>query len=294
MLRPHFPTPIVAILLVFVAYFVTSLGLTLQLDPEEAEQAIEPGFLGIAQAIGFGLIATFAARRVPAPQAERLGLGPMSLRYLPVVLMAVPFAIVVSEIDNWLALILPASDPEALERALANAPEWTPLAIAQAAIFRIGIEPVVMEFLFRGVIQQGLIAYLGRLTGVMVTAALSLDLGAFATSGSPVSGLMLSMLLGLTLGYLRIGTGSLVAPILARGLWNAMGLFAVVYATEFPISGFNTFNGEHTHPILLAACSACVVWAAIELLRSLRGVPIVLPIEEEPDPEEDDESTGFF
>ena len=71
-------------------------------------------------------------------------------------------------------------------------------------------------------------------------------------------------------------------------------VFGVVYAEQFPVPGFNTFGGDHTSPILLAACSACVVWAAIELLRALRFHPVVLPIEEEPDPEEDDDGAGFF
>ena len=295
MLRPHYPTPVVAVALVLAAWFVTWLGIALQLDPDATEQSIDPGFLGIAQAVGFGLVATLAARRVPAPQAARLGLGGLALRYLPIVAMAAPFAIVASELDNWLALAFPGPESELIDEALARARDLTTLAIVQAAIFRIGIEPVVTEFLFRGVIQQGLVAYLGRPTGVILTAALSLDLAAaIATGGSPVSNLVLSMLLGIALGYLRIGTGSLLAPILVRATWNAMMLFGLVFAEQFPVSGFNTFNGDHTHPALLGACSACVVWASIELIRALRLQPVVLPIEEEPDPEEDDESAGFF
>lgn len=295
MLRPHYPTPLAALVLVLAAWLVTFFGVTLQFDPSETQQTIDPGFAGIAQAIGFGLIATVAARRVPAPQAQRIGLTPLALRFLPLVVMGAPFGIVASEVDNWLSIPFPGSDPAAIERALEQAQELTPLAVAQAAIFRIGIEPVVTEFLFRGVIQQGLIAYLGRLTGVLITAMLSMDLAAaLATGGSPVSGLVLSLLLGLTLGYLRLGTGSLLAPILVRAIWNGMGLFGVIYAEEFPIPGFNTFGGEHTQPLLFVACVACVAWAAIELVRALREQPAVLPIEEEPDPEEDDASGGFF
>ena len=294
MLRPHFPTPLAALVLVLAAWMMTFFGVMLQFEPGDTQPTIDPGFAFIAQALGFGLVATLAARRVPAPQAARLGLTPLSLRFLPLVLMGAPFAIVASELDNWLTIPFPNSDPETLQQALEQLRELTPLAISQAAIFRIGIEPVVTEFLFRGVIQQGLIAYLGRFTGVLITAALSVDLSAaFAANGTPISGLVLSLLMGLALGYLRIGTGSLLAPILVRATWNGMGLFGVVYAEEFPIPGFNTF-GDHTHPILLAACSACIVWASIELVRAQRVPPVVLPIEEEPEPEEDDEGSGFF
>ena len=295
MLRPHYPTPIVAVVLVLAAWIATSFGIALQVDPESTEQSIDYGFVGIAQAIGFGLVATLAARRVPAPQAARLGMGPLALRYLPLVVMAAPFAIVVSELDNLLALVFPGPDRAELTEALANARNMTSLAVTQAVIIRVGLEPVVTEFLFRGVIQQGLIAYLGRPIGVILTAALSLDLSsAVGAGGSAVSNLVLSMALGIALGYLRVGTGSLMAPILVRATWNAMMLFGLVYADRFPVQGFNTFDGSHTHPALLGACSACVVWAAIELIRALRLQPVTLPIEEEPDPEEDEEGSGFF
>jgi membrane protease YdiL (CAAX protease family) len=293
MLRPHFPSPLVALLLVLAAWLVTFLVVRLQIDLLGTPRTVDPGFVGIAQAIGFGLVATLAARRVPAPQAERLGLTPLALRFLPLVLMGAPLLIVTSELDNWLTRIFPAPDPDELARAFEQVRGFSALAIAQHAIFRIGIEPVVTEFLFRGVLLQGLVAYVGRLPGVLITAALSMDV-AVGTSGSPASGALISLVLGLVLGYLRIATGSLLAPILVRALWNAMGLFGVIYAEQLPIPGFNTL-GDHTHPILLTACSACVVWGAIELLRALRTQPLALPIEEEPEPEEDEDGgSGFF
>jgi len=294
MLRPHFPTPIAALALVFAAWVVTGSLALLQLDPGDARPQLDPGLTGIAQVIGFGLIATLAARRVPGPQGERLGLSPLALRFIPLVAMGVPFALVASEIDNWLSMAFPTADPEAIQRQLEAMRGMTPLAVTQVAIVAIGLEPVVTEFLFRGVIQQGLISYLGRFTGVLVTAALSLNLASLiASNGSPVSATLLSLMLGLSLGYLRIATGSLLAPILVRATWNGLGLFGVVYAEQFPVAGFNT-TGDHVHPILFTACAACVVWGAIELMRALRDRPLVLPIEEDPEPEEDDEGAGFF
>ena len=50
----------------------------------------------------------------------------------------------------------------------------------------------------------------------------------------------------------------------------------------------NTF-GDHTDPVLFAACFACVIWGALELTRAVKEQPIVLPIVEEPEPEEDDD-----
>jgi len=294
MQRPHFPTPLAALLLVIGAWLVTFFGVSLQIDPGDPQAPLDPGFAGVAQALGFGLVATLAARRVPGPQAERLGLTPLAMRYWPLVAMGVPMAIVASELDNWLAMALPAIDPEAFQRALEELRTLTPLAVAQAVIFRVGIEPVVTEFLFRGVIQQGLIAYLGRFAGVAITAALSVDFAsAIATNGSPGSAAIVSLLLGIGLGYLRIGTGSLLAVILVRATWNALGLFGVIYAAEFPVPGFNTF-GEHIDPVLLATCLACVVWAGAELLRAVREQPVVLPIVEDVESHEEDDGGNFL
>lgn len=294
MLRPHFPTPLGALLLVIAAWLITFFGVSLQIDPGDPQAPLDPGFAGIAQALAFGLVATFGARRVPGPQAERLGLTPLAARYWLLVAMGVPLAIVASELDNWLSAFLPAIDPEAFQNALEELRALTPLAVAQAAIFRVGIEPVVTEFLFRGVIQQGLIAYIGRFPGVAITAVLSVDFAsAIATNGSPGSAAIVSLLLGIGLGYLRIGTGSLLAVILVRAAWNALGLFGVIYAEEFPVPGFNTF-GEHVDPILFTACLACVVWAAMELARSVREQPVVLPIVEEAEPHEEDDGGSFL
>lgn len=295
---PHFPTPITALLLVIGAWLATLLamliGVSLAVDPSDPVASIDPGFQWIAQALGFGLVATLAARRLPGPQAERIGLVPLRSRYWLIVAMGVPAAIVASELDNWLATLLPSEDPEAFRAALEQLRDLSSLAIAQAAIFQLGIEPVVTEFLFRGVIQQGMIAYLGRFGGVTVTAVLSVALpSALAVNSSAGATVIISLLLGFCLGYLRVGTGSLLAPILVRAAWNAMALFGIVFADDFPVPGFNTF-GEHTDPVLFSACLACVVWGGLELTRAAAQQPVVLPIVEEPEPESEDDEGGFF
>ena len=122
MLRPHFPTPLTALLLVLAAWFVSMLGVTLLIGPFSSggTPTLDPGFAGIAQALGFGLVATLAARRVPGPQAERLGLTPLAWRYLPLIAMGAPLAIVASELDNLLAIPFPAADTEAITSAFAR------------------------------------------------------------------------------------------------------------------------------------------------------------------------------
>jgi hypothetical protein len=56
--------------------------------------------IGIGQAIAVGAIGTMAARRVPEPQAERIGLRSFDPRALPLLLCLVPAILLASELDN--------------------------------------------------------------------------------------------------------------------------------------------------------------------------------------------------
>ena len=63
-----FPGPLAALALTFAAVFSTAIVVTIVGDMPFIAA------VGIGQAIGLGGVATLAARRVPEPQAERLGL----------------------------------------------------------------------------------------------------------------------------------------------------------------------------------------------------------------------------
>jgi hypothetical protein len=93
--RPPFPSPITALLLTFgssLAAFVIAFGLF-----EEPDVVA----FGIGEALGVGGVATLAARRVPEPQAERLGLRGFSPRFVPMLLCLIPLVFLTSELDNW-------------------------------------------------------------------------------------------------------------------------------------------------------------------------------------------------
>jgi len=93
--RPPFPSPTTALMLTFgasLAAFVIAIVLF-----EEPDVAA----LGIGEALGVGGVASLAARRVPDPQPERLGLRGFSPRFLPMLLCLIPLVFVVSELDNW-------------------------------------------------------------------------------------------------------------------------------------------------------------------------------------------------
>ena len=295
MLRPHFPSPLIALLLVMTSWVLMSLGLALQMDTEGPTVAPDVGQLGIAMAIAFGLVASLAARRVPAPQPERLGLRGFDPNLLVALVLLVPFVVVASEIDNWIALAFPSGSPEdraeAIEEFLAND---TTLALAQRAIFLVGLQPVVVEWLMRGVVLQGAIAHLGRAGGLAFTALVGIGTISIGGSGSAASLLVLSVVAGVVLGAVRIASGSILAPILLHMAWNAVGIAATATAKTHPIPGFNAIEPGHTPALLLLVSIVCVGVALATVARAMSEQPVVLPIEEEPEPEEDEEGGGFF
>ncbi len=61
------------------------------------------GAIGVGQALGLGMVATLAARNVPDPQRERLGLCGFDIALMPTLLLLLP--VVVASVA-WLILQL--------------------------------------------------------------------------------------------------------------------------------------------------------------------------------------------
>ena len=152
------------------------------------------------------------------------------------------------EEDEELARIFDANDP------------WSML---QLVIVMIGIAPVVEEFLFRGVIQQGLIRRMGLLQGIGFAALLS-TLARPHQLGDPARWLvaMLSFLaLGCLLGLVRIATRSILGPVLLTSSWAAVGVLALAWAGEFDLPGLNV-EGTHLPPQITLVSTIVVAWAS--------------------------------
>jgi hypothetical protein len=286
--------------------------------------------VGIGQAIGVGAIATLAARRVPEPQAERLGLRALEWRALPTVLCLVPAILLASELDNiavdWAGQAADRAGHEAVEaqppldasapglerqaEAAASTPDAgapeaedeaeeaqandevtsdaipdessgpaddspAPLidpddswSVLQAFVIFAGISPVVEEFLFRGVIQQGLIARLGLLRGMSLVALLWTLLRPapvddfvrfFAAAGA-------SFALGWALGLVRVATGSILGSIVLASLWGAVGVGSVALEGRLDLPGLNV-PGSHLPWNVAIASAAIVAWAGWSLYR---------------------------
>jgi membrane protease YdiL (CAAX protease family) len=165
------------------------------------------------------------------------------------------------EVENSIDGESPSAELEAeLQAPLINPDD--PWSLLSAFIVLVGISPVVEEFLFRGVIQQGLVQRLGLLRGVTMVALLWTLL-----RPAPVSGFgrffaaaIASFGLGWALGMVRIATGSILGSILLASSWAAIGLGSVALEGRMDLPGMNV-DGTHL-PILITLASALLVgWA---------------------------------
>jgi membrane protease YdiL (CAAX protease family) len=289
-----YPDPRRAILLTIGALFASGLVgvFFIGLGPIAA--------IGIGQALAVGTIATVSAKRIPEPQAERIGLKRLELGSLPLVLCLVPAILLASELDNYANDWFPtpiestqsadtlersddgsstasaeddgaveveeesAVDDAALESLRIDLEDpWT---IAQAFVISVGIAPVVEEFFFRGVLQQSLVARLGLLRGVGFVAMLYTlpHLPAVASLPRLFIGVFSAFGMGCLLGLVRVATGSILASIVLASLTAAVGIFSFAMKGRLPLPGMNV---EGTHlPFLVTLASVVIVGWAVNVV----------------------------
>ena len=219
------------------------------------------------------------ARYAPPPQAERLGLRGMRLRFLVPLLLLIPVALLASELDNVVRAVLSQAQGSELQELRQNLSSAGVLELLQGAIVAVGILPVVSEWFYRGVVQQGLVAQLGAGRGIVITAllyAVALSHGAVGPSFVLWFAATLSeFAAGIAYGVARHYSGSLLAPILLHLALNASGSLALGFAGRFPIPGFNA-AGAHTpiqYLIPAAVSVALGVALFVRLCESPRPVP---------------------
>jgi len=260
------PSPLGASILTLLAWAIAISGWMLLL-PDAG-----PAFsLAVGLCLGFGGVGTIAARSVPPPAELRLGLRGLALRFALPIALVLPAVVLASELDNLVRPLFPELPlPEAGEGTALD-PEVARLAALEFVITLVLLRPVLEEFFFRGVVQQGLVASLGPVAGVIQTALLSgLASGGLALPFGPdraASAGAQAAFLGVLLGLLRHASGSLLAPILAAVAMSASGVvFAALLAERIPIPGFNA-GGTHTPLWILGACAAPVALGCALALR---------------------------
>ena len=137
-----------------------------------------------------------------------------------------------------------------------------PWSLLSAFIVMVGISPIVEEFLFRGVIQQGLVQRLGLLRGVTMVALLWTLLRPAPIAGFTrfVAAAIASFALGWALGIVRIATRSILGSILLAAIWASVGLGSVALEGRMELPGMN-IQGTHL-PVSVTIASALLVgWA---------------------------------
>ncbi|MAE95272.1 MAG: hypothetical protein CL910_11480 [Deltaproteobacteria bacterium] len=245
--------------------------------------------------VGFGLVGTLAARRVPAPAELRMGLRGFPVRLLGLLLLLVPVVFWLSELDNLAADAL--GRPEPPEDAAGNGDQDAVLSVAalrtiEMGLFFVLLRPVIEEFFFRGVIQQGATAQLGARSGILLSTLLFMTVRSIPAAGSPYAIVVVTsqaLVEGLLLGGLRHVSGSLLPGILLQGLVNGIGLLALLFAAEVPIAGFNLQEG-HMSAVFLLPSALCVGVGLVWMRRLAADVEPLPPCPPPPDPDDDFES----
>jgi membrane protease YdiL (CAAX protease family) len=281
---PIFPGPYAAFLLTLAAVFAMALVFNLMSDQPFIAA------LGLGEALGLGGVATLAARRVPGPHDARLGLRGFKLDLLLPLLCLLPVVFLISELDNWMRVLIPPSTEvsEMAEQLKELARIDSVYAAVQTGIVSVGIVPVVESFLFFGVVLQGLVSNLGRMRGVLLTALLY-SLVHFPATGAPGDAIMplsASLMAGVLLCIARLASGSILAPIGLAAALSAIVLVAGPLKSVFPVPGFNG-EGDHT-PLAIVIPSALLVLYGIKtLLPRAATAEIHFPIPDEPEPDHD-------
>ncbi len=281
---PPSPTPSGALVATLAATCITWASFLILLPVAGATLG-----LAVGATLGLGGMAALLVRTVEPP--GDFGLRGLRPAIALVIALAAPAVVVTSEIDNWVAEILPR--PEALEQASAKTGPPTPadagapdpdaidaepslpsadggtasetdedvplgaLAALEVLLFAALLRPVLEEFFFRGVIHQGLAPVLGTLRTVFATALLFATLRASFGLGDPYAMTTLgaqALVEGLFLGGLRVATGSIFAGVAYQAATQTLGLVAVSFAGAMPLAGFNA-EGAHTPFAIVLACA---------------------------------------
>jgi membrane protease YdiL (CAAX protease family) len=166
-------------------------------------------------------------------------------RILPALILLVPVTLLASELNNIVSAFIPVPDAAPATTVPGEQPAIEGLLALELAVVQVGLAPVLEEFFFRGVLQQGLIASGGAMRGVLGTAFLSAIGHGYLEEQTWLAAMVSAFAAAIVFGYLRLASGSLLASILLSMAISVAGLTAMAFQHEIPIPGFNA-PGAHT------------------------------------------------
>jgi membrane protease YdiL (CAAX protease family) len=213
--------------------------------------------LGVA--VGFACALGLATLRVSAPLGEALALRPPHPSAWLVPFLLLPGLLLISELDNLLAPLLPPLPPPPVLPPGVQPVTPVPLGLIVIAA-SVLLQPLAHEVFFRGLVY-------GRLqrifSGAQTVIATSLLSWAFATlsmallRGGTVHGIarlsVHALGIALLLGTLRLSSGSLYPSLLLAALFGGIDVLGSERALGIP--GFDDNSAAHTpaHWLLPAA-----------------------------------------
>lgn len=272
-----FPSPLTASLLTMMgAFFTTAIALMV------SDWASPTAAVGIGTVLGLGCAGLLGAANIPPPHAERVGLRGLRRQQLLPLLLLLPVALLASEIDNGIAALWVAPDvQQGVQETVEKLPSDASLSVLETVIVAVGLVPVVEEWFFRGVLQQGLVARMGAAGGIFVTALFfALGHGAGLSPQAWAALASQTLVLGVTFGYARHKTGSLLAPILLHIGVNGMGVAAMAAPQVVAVPGYNA-PGAHTPlSVLLPAIASVALGAWLLSKEIVPEIPLVRVVDE--------------
>lgn len=202
-----------------------------------------PSVLGMSAIVGLGAAFAVGAAQLGAPAAPHLGLRrPVALAALAVPLF-VPWVLVVSELDNHARVLLSVLPEGEADPARPSGPLW----IAELVLVLVVALPVTEELLFRGLLQPGLVARLGRARGILLVCLL--DALVVLPPLEPRT-MLFAAALALPLALLRQASGSLWLGLALHMCFGGLATAAELGMLGIP--GFDDMNAAHTPASWLA------------------------------------------
>jgi len=266
--RP-FPSPLPAALLA-----VMGLCLTTAVGATVSDWTSPIAAYGFGATIGIGVTGALGAASIPPPHGARVGLRGFAWRHLLPILLLVPIAFLAKEVGNVMQALLPAPDAaQVAQSTVEQLPTDTELSLLETSVVVVGLVPLLEEWFFRGVLQQGLVGTLGPRLGVLVTALLFAFVHGIGTSPQAYAASFAEILvIGLALGLLRHATGSILASTLLHAAINGLGVVSLALPSVLVIPGYDAPSAHA--PLALLVPSLLAVGIALWLLARERPVPI--------------------
>lgn len=231
-----------------------------------------PTATAIGMILGPGLVGWIAASQAGVLRRDRLGLRGLEPRFVLPVVLLIPSIFLGMELLATIRRL-------AGNRPIIPALDWNPWIIwvrspddpIATGLLAFLAAPLALEWLFRGIVQPGLVDRHGTARGVIFTAALA---ALFQIGHRPSAAMVAAVALSafawnLLLGCVRQASGSLLASLLVHAGGNFVWYAVAMLASAAPIRGLTATGGPAPAP-LLAGSAIAVALAVVLLARASR------------------------